>query len=374
MKNKITHTFLIILTFLTTASFHQFIIESDHAESDYVESIEIFSEKGGRVDWNSSTDKILIDQENEGHWDIYICNPDKSDMENLTSEMTGQTFGDQKIESWQHRGQPAFHPTGEYILFQVMNEHASSKPKTKELLSLGVNNDLWFMKSDGSLKQKLTNNPAGYSVLHPHFSHSGDKIMWAEKYADDRKASTFGAWRIKVADITIDSSGTASLSNIKDIQPSGAKFYESHGFSHDDSKIYFSGNLTTDLRANDIYEYNLKTEQLNNLTKEPSKWHEMYNINPVNHSTYSFISSEFFDWKNKWGWATLRTELYIYENGKKKQLTFYNESNKDSRRLSKIHYFIGDHCWSPDGKSILAVLAEASFGNTNSKIIKVNLK
>ena len=369
MKNTLVLLLLIPLTFILTVSFQQMM-----TKSDCVESIEIFSEKGGRVDWNTTTSKILMDQENDGRWDTYICNPDKSELINLTSDLTGQTFGDQTIQSWQHRGQPAFHPSGEYILFQVMNEHASPKPKTRELLSLGVNNDLWFMKSDGSLKQKLTNNPAGYSVLHPHFSHSGNKIMWAEKYENNKKASVFGAWRIKVAEIDLDSNGIVSLSNISIIQPSGAKFYETHGFSPDDNKIYFSGNLTTDFRANDIYEYNLNTKKLVNLTNAPSQWQEMHNINPVNPSTYSFISSEFFGWKNKWGWATLRTELYIFENGQKKQLTFYNQPDSHSKRLSKVHYFIGDHCWSPDGKSILAVLAEASIGNTNSKIIKVNLK
>lgn len=342
---------------------------------DHVASIGVFSEVGGRVDWNSTTNKIVYDQETKGRWDIIIGNESRSIQENITEDMTGKTYGDQTIQSWQHRGQPAFDPSGKYIIFQVMNEHAHNEPKTNELLSLGVNNDLWFMHADGSHKKKLTNNPEGYSVLHPHFSHDGKHIIWAEKYNDDNSASNFGAWRIRLAEITIDENGEAFLENLQSVQPGGEKWYETHGFSKDDSKIFFSANIQTDPKANDIFSYDLSTEQLTNLTNQPHSWQEMHNINPKNPGVYSFISSEFFDWNNKWGWATLRTELYINDHGTIKQLTFYNQLEKDnSNELTKEHYLIGDHCWSPDGKTLLAVLANVQLGNTTSKIIKINLK
>ncbi|MDX1652298.1 MAG: hypothetical protein R3277_07395 [Brumimicrobium sp.] len=349
------------------------MIFSQEMPEDTTYRIEIFSDKGGRVDWNAKTNKVALDQENNGRWDTYICNPDKSEMINLTEDLTGKTFGDQKVMEWQHRGQPAFHPEGNYILFQVMNEHASSKIKTPELLSLGVNNDLWIMRSDGTGKQKLTNNPKGFSVLHPHFSHDGSTIMWAEKYADNRRAGTFGAWRIKLAEINFEKD-SVRLENIRCVEPVKNKWYESHGFSKDDTKIYFSGNLTTDLKANDIYSYDLQKKELVNLTQSNSTWEEMYHLNPEDSGIYSFISSRFFNWNNKFGWATLRTELYINDEGKVKRLTFFNEDRSQEDGLTKKHYFIGDHCWSPDGKSLLAVLAEVSFGETNSRIVRVFLE
>lgn len=334
-------------------------------------TITTFSETGGRCDWNSNTNKIAFDKQYEGRWDIFLCNADKSGMHNLTSDMTGQQYGDQKVESWQHRGQPAFHPTGKYLVFQVMNEHASSTIKTPELLSLGVNNDLWFMHADGTHKQKVTNNPAGYSVLHPHFSHDGNRLMWAEKYNDDKDASIFGAWRVKLAEVKINQDGQMELSNIQNIQPYGERWYETHGFSPDDSKLYFSGNLTTDPKANDIYEYKLADKSIKNLTNSPSTWEEMYNINPSDHKQYSFISSRFFNWKNKWGWATLRTELYINDGTTIKQITHFNDDG--SGTLTKSHFFIGDHCWSPDGKSLLAILAEVRVGKSTTKLIRIDL-
>lgn len=348
--------------------------DNTSTDPDFVQSIEVFSTIGGRVDWNATTNLIAFDQEYDGRWDLFISDENQTNVVNLTASMNNQTFGDQTVQSWQHRGQPAFHPSGDYILFQVMNEHASTTPETEELLSLGVNNDLWIMKSDGTNYQKLTNNPADYAVLHPHFSYDGTKICWSERYTANTTGSIFGGWRMKIADIAIDASGNATLSNITNIQPGGERWYETHSFSIDGSKIYFSGNLTTDHKANDIYSYDLTSSQLQNITNSPSNWEEMYNLNPTNPNSYSFISSRFFDWNNNFGWATLRTELYVNDGSTVHQVTFYNQEGvPNSPNLSSAQYFIGDHCWSPDGKTILAVLAEATFGNTNSKILKIKL-
>ena len=293
---------------------------------------------------------------------------------NLTSDMTGLVVDGQTVEAWHHRGQPAFHPSGEYIAFQVMNEHASSSVPSDEMLSLGVNHDLWVMTSEGTHKQKLTDNPAGYSVLHAHFSHDGTKLVWAERYADNENASIFGAWRIRVADFAVDAIHNVTLSNIQVIQPSGDKWYETHGFSSDDETIIYSSNATTDFKASDLYKYDLSTGQLTNLTESPATWEEMYNANPANSSQHSFISSRFFDWDNDWGWATLRTELYLNDGGTITQLTNFNKAVDYQKSLTATRKFIGDNCWSPDGKSILAILAEVKITGTETKLVKIDLK
>ena len=295
-------------------------------------------------------------------------------MTNLTSDMTGQEYGGQTVQGWQHRGQPAFHPSGDYIVFQVMNEHASSSILTEELLSLGVNNDLWFMKVDGTQKQKLTDNPAGYSVLHAHFSHDGSKLVWAERYAEDESASIFGAWRMKLADVSIDQNAVITLTNIQNVQPSGPKWYETHGFSADDAAIIYSSNATTDFKASDLYSYDLVSGQLTNLTNSPATWEEMHNVDPSGRYDHSMISSRFFDWDNQFGWGTLRTELYIQIDGEDHQITNFNGAKDYQKSLTPAHYFIGDHCWSSGGKTILAVLAEVKLSGTRSKLLKIDLK
>ena len=343
-------------------------------DDELVESVEVFASNGGRCDWNKNTNRIVYDAEISDHWDVMVCNADQSDLTNLTNDMIGQTIDGQLIESWQYKGQPAFDETGQYILFQVQNEHASADPVAEEHLSLGVNNDLWFMTADGSIKQKITDNAAGMSVLHPKFSHDGSKIMWAEKYDDNEAASIFGSWRIKIADVLINND-SISVNSVNTFQPCGERWYETHAFSADDNLIYFSSNYQTDFKASDLFEYNLSTGELNNITSSPSEWEEMYNVNPANSNEYSFISSRFFEWSNSFGWGTLRTELYIYRNGEAHQITYYNQlRKKNNKKLTKSHYFIGDHCWSPDGKTILAILASAKIGATNTDLLRINLK
>ncbi len=354
------------------------LIGTLHAQSNYnsglVSSIETFSEIGGRVDWHKGTNQILYDQQLESSCDIILCDSAGNNQLNLTEDMTGRKIDGQWIRKWHHRGQPAWHPDGDYIVFQVMNEYVSARSATSELLSLGVNNDLWVMRADGSGKQKLTDNPEGYAVLHAHFSHDGQLICWAEKYNDNKRSSKFGSWRIKLARFVADTSGVR-LEDVKSLEPVQGKWYETHGFGLNDSSVIFSGNLTTDHKANDLYEYNWYSNTLTNLTNSSSTWEEMYNVNPSDSNEYSFISSKFFDWNNRFGWATLRTELYINRNGKWHQLTSYNqEDGIGGTQLTKKHYFIGDHCYSADGNYILAVLAEAAIGRATSKIIKIHLR
>ena len=346
-----------------------------HYNKQLVDTITVFSDIGGRVDWHEESGNVVYDQQTNEGCDIFLYSLTLDTTINLTVDMNFTEYNGNMVKPWQHKGQPAIHPSGKFIAFQVMNDHSSDTHKTSELLSLGVNNDLWVMDINGENKKKLTNNPEGYSVLHPHFSHNGQKIIWAEKYQNNKTHSTFGSWRIKIADVKIDNSSNLTIVNIQSIQPNGDKWYETHGFSLDDSKIIFSGNLDTDLKANDIYFYDLKTKELQNITNSKSTWEEMYNYNPQDSTEYSYISSSFFDWNNKWGWATLRTELYINRNGQVHQLTAFNqEGNFGNNTLTKKHYFIGDHCYSPDGKSILAILAEISLGKSSSKIIQIHIK
>jgi hypothetical protein len=337
-------------------------------------SYTVFSENGGRSDWNVKTGKITFDLLNGKHWDIVICNSDLSEMKNLTEQMTGKFYDGQKIEDWHYRGQPAFSPDGKLILFQVQNEHSSRKPKSEEHLSLGINNDLWIMTSEGQNIQKLTDNPAGYAVLHPHFSYDNKSIVWAERTGPDKSASMFGAWRIKLAEISEEKPGKYSLANIREFTPGGNRWYETHGFSKDGSKIYFSSNTNTDFKASDIFELEINTGKAKNLSASAPTWEEMYNENPAKPGQYSYISSRFFDWKNTWGWGTLRTELYVFNEGKHHRITFFNNPNPDNpAKLSKRHYFIGDHCWSPDGKYILAILAEVKAGPVKTQLLKIDV-
>src|SRR5206468_917579 len=102
-------------------------------------------------------------------------------------------------------------------------------------------------------------------VLHPHFSHHGDKLIWAQEVGANN-------WEIQVAAVNSPSSVTLLQTLAPGSQCSGP-FYETHGFSLDDSTIFFSGNPQTGclrVLGYDIYSYNLNTSTLTNLTNSPS--------------------------------------------------------------------------------------------------------
>ncbi|MEO0226335.1 MAG: hypothetical protein ABIL05_05230, partial [candidate division WOR-3 bacterium] len=130
----------------------------------------------------------------------------------------------------------------------------------------------------------------------------------------------------------------------------GKGWYESHGFSRDDKKIYFSGNLL-DWWSNNIYCCGLNGADLTPLTHDDNIWNEMAELSPDNR-WIAFISSRPFKWKKRLGFLTLKTEVFLMDTTGQniQQITYLNDD--------KHSYLIGDLAWSPDGKTILAVAYE----------------
>ena len=302
-----------------------------------VKSITILREKGGRVDWSHSNNLIAFDKLGpDGFYDVYTAKPDWSDERCITCDHPDLPN--------RNMGQPAYHPSGKYLVFQAENEH--SKNTRNEFLSLGINNDLYLITADGKSCWQLTDNPEGYASLHPKFSHDGLKLLWAERYEGGR-GSRWGHWRLKLADFD---EKDHCLKNIRDIQPVDGCWYESHGFSLDDRKLYFSGNLDGG-SGNDIYSYELGSGTLSRLTDDKNIWDEMAELSPEC-DKIAFISNRFEPESGRLGFLTLKTEIYLMDpDGTNiEQITHLND---------KTHsYLIGDLTWSPDGKKILAVAYE----------------
>uniref|UniRef100_A0A7V0Z6E7 Uncharacterized protein n=1 Tax=candidate division WOR-3 bacterium TaxID=2052148 RepID=A0A7V0Z6E7_UNCW3 len=106
------------LIFVMPLSFIFFALgASDQSVQYKVKGVEIFLENGGRVDWCETNDMIAFDRKGEdGLYDIYIIRPDRTDEECIT-DIPG-------LPERKHIGQPAWHPSGRYIVCQVENEHS----------------------------------------------------------------------------------------------------------------------------------------------------------------------------------------------------------------------------------------------------------
>ncbi len=309
-----------------------------------VVSITTIKEKGGRLDWSHKLNLIALDRRGEdGYYDVYIMSPDGSDETCLTCDRPGLPTG--------HMGNPAWHPSGDYIVFQAEKPTHGGR-STKALPGYGIDNDLWLITRDGKHYYQLTDTPPEMGVLHPHFSHDGSKLLWAEKVGE---GGEYGVWALKVADFVVDESGP-HLANVQTYQPGGKVFHEGHGFSPDDTKIIFSGNLEPGQRefGIDIYTLDLKTQELERLTTTLDQWDE--------HAHYSPSGNKIV-WMSTMGCKCnpsrsldLRADYWLMnaDGSGKTRLTYFNEPGHAEYTGERI--VAADSSWSPDGMRLAALL------------------
>ncbi len=351
---------VILLTLLANGCTREKIqdAESRTPKMDYHVTITVIKEKGGRVDWSHALNVIAFDKRGEdGFYDVYIMNPDGSNEYCLTCD-TGL----------HHMGNPAWHPSGEWIVFQAVNTALIPLYMDAEEVNAHTNpgagwlNNLWVTDRRGHFYQ-LTDVGNKGGVLHPHFSHDGSQLLWAERIGDD----TTGAWVLNIADFTI--TDKPHLMNIQSFTPGVQQFYESHGFSPDDTKILFSGNLQKDqpLWGLDIYELNIKTQKLTPLTDTFYEWDEHAHYSPDGQKIV-WMSSAGYDMN------PLKADFWImdYDGSHKQQLTFFNTS-------THVHYMgapivAADSSWGPDGQKIIAYIKTESKGlASDGSIIMIEL-
>ncbi|MBU7025989.1 MAG: PD40 domain-containing protein [Theionarchaea archaeon] len=341
-------------------------------------AITTVTEYGKSLDWCHTNNLIAFGKMgDDSYYDVYVMNPDGSNERCLTCSGCPQ----------RHNGNPAWHPSGEYIVFTAQNEDAVGDEIDRIAIpGRGVNCNLWVATNDGTTFWQLTNhktsfiNPKG--IIHPQFSHDGNKLLWAERL-QNKRGTSWGEWALKVADFISDDG--CHLDNIQVYQPGEtSSFYESHAFSEDDPKILFSGNLVADQLESglDIYELDLKTQQLTRLTETFEDWDEHAHYSPdgqriawMSSTNLENLGITFDDLRYQtWG-LKLKTELWIMDaNGSnKQQLTSFNDPENPEYSGNVI---VSDSAWSPDGTKIAATIAYKNLKNRrgySSRIVLIEL-
>lgn len=328
----------------------------------------LVNKNAGRVDW-SVKDVIAFGKlGSDGYSDIYTMSPDKTRQVCLTCNKGGvpQLSNDQ----------PAWNPIGTYLVFQAQDPNLSVplalKAQEKNLTQggSGYNNNLWAVTADGSKFYQLTHIKSQEASLHPHFSHDGKKLLWAGRALQN---GSNGQWALHLADFVVDNSG-ARLTNEKTFQPLGSKtFYESHGFTINDTSLIFSASKTTPLDL-DIYTYNLATGQLKNLTNSPGEWDEHSILSPSGKKLV-WISSKGYDFKPDANWSkTLKTDYWLMntDGSDKVKLTHFNEPGF-SEYAGGARVITADITWNRGGDQLAAVQAVISAQGSSSKIVLIRL-
>jgi Tol biopolymer transport system component len=247
-------------------------------QASIAESIQIVA-SGARVHW-ASTGLIAFDRIGaDGLYDLFT--------------MTGTEERCFTCASFPgHTGNPAWHPSGLFMVFQVHDTSLALPPeyegRENKLTSpgWGVNNNLWITNRNGSAYWPLTQVQSGGGTLHPHFTPDGGRVLWAEKIGS---GGVWGQWTMRLADL-IWEAGTPHLRNIVEFAPLGTDvFYETHGVTQDE-RILFSASLPHGSPM-DVYSYEMASGGLANLSDTPDVWDEHAQITPDGSKIY-WISSQ----------------------------------------------------------------------------------
>ena len=180
--------------------------------------------------------------------------------------------------------------------------------------------------------------------------------MWSERISG---RGIYGEWVIKIANFSV-TSGVPRIDNAVTLQPGVQKlFYETHGFTPDDSAIIFSGNLEAGQSeyAIDIYRMTLATGEVANLTTTTDQWDEHAHISPSGRHIVWMSSLETGRPINP---AQLRTDYWIMRSDGtgKTRITFFNRPGH-THALSEGGIG-GDLAWSPYGTRLVAYVIESS--------------
>jgi Tol biopolymer transport system component len=317
-------------------------------DGPFVKRLTLITEDGGRLDWSARNNVIAFDRLGEDrYFDIFTMDLGGSDVRCLTCDKPG--LPNKSI------GNPAWHPSGDYIVFQAQNTYRGLGRLTDYFANpgAGVNNDVWVMDRDGRRFWQLTKvEPRSGGVLHPQFSSRGDKLLWAERLDSRNK---WGTWSLKVADFVVEE-GRPRIRDVRTLQPGKQhRMYESHGFSPDGRKVLFSGNLEPgqEITSGDIYLYDLSTGDLQNLTQTTDEWDEHAHFSPDGR-TIVWMTNKGQPRYIRTGQP--RTDYWMMnaDGSNKRRLTYFNEQGYPESMKGAVT--AADFAWSPDGRRIAAYL------------------
>ena len=353
--NKITTIGLMIVVVFAMAGWHK-IAECKSPYSS--KNIRIIKQNGARVDWSHVLNLIAFDKEGkDGYFDLYLMKPDGSNTKCLTCNKAGLPN--------RHMGQPAWHPSGEYIVFQA-EEPLYNGHRVFSSPGWGIGNNLWIITKDGTKYWKITHVSHERGVVHPHFSPDGQKLVWSEIVsgecggAEQKRQKLKGwdsarfwadrDWVLKLADF-VWRNGVPVLENITQYKPGKAVtgLRESHSFSPDGEKVLFSSwHDHGKWWAPDIYSLELSTGKTQRLTFSGRYWDEHAHYSPDGKKIV-WITQKWV--KEKRGDIGNELSIMNADGTGKKRLTYFNVPG--SNGYTGYQTICGDSSWGPDGKRIV---------------------
>ena len=336
--------------------------DTDAAEApprvDPVLSITLVSPDAGRVAWAPRGDWIAYDRvDDDGYSRLYIARPDGHDKRCLTCD---------PLEFRKHHtGNPTWHPSGDYLVFEMEKPFRRAGAPEPFLNVPGRNrgNDLWAIRADGKTFFRLTNHvERGSGRVHSaRFSHEGDQLAWAEKVAAHR--SGWGGWVLRVA-ATTDRRGMPQLKKTRTYTINrDHQYYEPYGFTTDDRGILLATNRppTGPEGGLDLFELRLDSGEATRLTGGTANFNRFASLAP----------------NGRWVAFATDRDLPQARPGSAAALDLWmmRTDGFDARRLTRLSDVFSDSysgpttvrsaAWGPEGDRLL-FLAASLLGETTS--------
>ena len=314
-------------------------------------AIETLTEEGGRLDISPDGTTITYDKKgSDGYYDVWTMSLDGENQTCLTCDYPALPT--------RNVGQPAWHPSGSYLVVQAEKQvhHEGIASGLAASPGAGYYNDLWIIEVGSDRAWLLHEVPEGidYGILHPHFSSDGTKLSWSQAFRDieiNDPAKIAGSWELKVADVMIDDEGVVSLANIQTFLPGADVIYENHGFSPDGEKLIFTSNMVADepVTSSDIYTLEIATGKLTALTDSGYNEHAQYSPDGrkiVWMSTNGNLAPEEVSEIGYTDWWVMNAD-----GSEKQRLTYFNQEGHP-------HFVVwgtvaADYAWLPDSNGFI---------------------
>jgi len=340
---------------------------------------------GGNPKWSQANNLIVFDDfvNNSGgslgcnlnplscNFEIFTMKPDGTDVQCLTCDKS-------TLSSAGHRGQPYWHPSGNYIVFSAENKNYERWRNERDLTVIpaasGRNNNVWIMTADGEQFWQITDIAESSGIIRPSFSPDGTMIYWNEEYSIDEHGvpspwsvsanplgEKWGLWRIRIADISFGTEPVISNNHIININEKypGKVLLEGQGIQPDNEHLIFAAADISETSGccfwgnkqifgychwADIYMTDLNGNNLIRLTNTPYLHSENPELSPDGEKII-FTESKWCVGKG--------VDIYMMnsDGSDRIRLTHLNNPNCPDDYLG--FGSAGELDWSPDGTKIL---------------------
>ncbi len=335
-----------------------------------------FISSGGRAAWSRDGALIAFDQSgSDGYFEVYTVPPSGEGARCLTCDASALGA--------QHHGNPDWHPSGEFLAFQSVSASLPTEQIVQGVATyltspgVGVHNDIWIGRADGSQFWQITQVGVRQGALHPHFSPDGLQLVWAEM-RDLGEGNPIGQWAIKLADLSFEG-GQVAVENVRTFEPAALQLYETHGFSKDGGTILFSGIPQGGYYWEmEIFTLELASGEWSQLTRN-DEWDEHAHFTPDGRSIVWSSSEGNAAVKGSGARDTVTNppplDLWIMnvDGSEPRRLSFFNDAAASQFIEVAGGVGVGDWDFAPDGSTAVVKL-RVGRGERADRLVMVDFE